>query len=175
MVRKYEDIELIEFCARAWWFETQKDPMDHGKYTVSALEAPLDDEYPEISASFRPSLHRHYYNKSRGPHSPFQHVNISAVVITVRDDSWSCENPNGCVVDTYYLAESKLAKEILNERVIRSFETERRNGCDDDVAMEEEEDEDVTMSPSPSPWLQQLYAAGVRQEDLMGEDEEEEE
>jgi hypothetical protein len=175
MVRKYEDIELIEFCARAWWFETQKDPMDHGKYTVSALEAPVDDEYPEISASFRPSLHRHYYNKSRGPHSPFQHVNISAVVITVRDDSWSCENPNGCVVDTYYLAESKLAKEILNERVIRSFETERRNGCDDDVAMEEEEDEDVTMSPSPSPWLQQLYAAGVRQEDLMGEDEEEEE
>lgn len=171
MVRKYEDIELIEFCARAWWFETQKDPMDHGKYTVSALEAPLDDEYPEITATYRPTLHRHYYNQSRGPHSPFQHVNISAVVITVRDDSWSCENPNGCVVDTYYLAESKLAKEILNERVIRSFETERRNGCDDDVAMEEE-DEDVTMSPSP--WLQQLYAAGVRQEDLMGEDEEEE-
>lgn len=171
MVRKYEDIELIEFCARAWWFETQKDPMDHGKYTVSALEAPLDDEYPEITATYRPTLHRHYYNQSRGPHSPFQHVNISAVVITVRDDSWSCENPNGCVVDTYYLAESKLAKEILNERVIRSFETERRNGCDDDVAMEEEEDEDVTMSPSP--WLQQLYAAGVRQEDLMGEDEEE--
>lgn len=171
MVRKYEDIELIEFCARAWWFETQKDPMDHGKYTVSALEAPHDDEYPEITATYRPTLHRHYYNQSRGPHSPFQHVNISAVVITVRDDSWSCENPNGCVVDTYYLAESKLAKEILNERVIRSFETERRNGCDDDVAMEEEEDEDVTMSPSP--WLQQLYAAGVRQEDLMGEDEEE--
>jgi len=181
MVRKYEDIELIEFCARAWWFETQKDPMDHGKYTVSAREAPpRDDECPEISASFRPSLHRHYYNKSHGPHSPLQHVNISAVVITVRDDSWSCENPNGCVVDTYYLAESKLAKEILNERVIRSFETERRNGgCEngDVVAMEEEEpaeEEEITpSSPSPSPWLQQLYAAGVRPEDLMSEEEEE--
>ena len=180
MVRKYEDIELIEFCARAWWFETQKDPMDHGKYTVSAREAPRDDECPEISASFRPSLHRHYYNKSRGPHSPLQHVNISAVVITVRDDSWSCENPNGCVVDTYYLAESKLAKEILNERVIRSFETERRNGgCeDDDVAMEEEEpaeeEEEEEITSSPSPWLQQLYAAGVRPEDLLMSEEEEE-
>ncbi len=180
MVRKYEDIELIEFCARAWWFETQKDPMDHGKYTVSAREAPLrDDGCPEISATFRPSLHRHYYNKSHGPHSPLQHVNISAVVITVRDDSWSCENPNGCVVDTYYLAESKLAKEILNERAIRSFETERRNdGCDDDddvVAMEEEEEPaavEERSQPSSSPWLQQLYAAGVRPEDLMSEEEE---
>jgi hypothetical protein len=76
------------------------------------------------------------------------------------------------------LAESKLAKEILNERVIRSFETERRNGgCeDDDVAMEEEEpaeEEEEEITPSPSPWLQQLYAAGVRPEDLMGEEEEE--
>jgi hypothetical protein len=180
MVRKYEDIALIEFCARAWWFETQKDPMDHGKYTVTALEAPRDDGCPEISASFRPSLHRHYYDQSRGPHSPFQHVNISAVVITVRDDNWSRENPNGCVVDTYYLAESELAKEILNERVIRSFETERRNGG---RAMEKDEapvaeDHEITRSPSPSPspspWLQQLYAAGVRPEDLMGEEEEEE-
>lgn len=171
MVRKYEDIELIAFCARAWWFETQKDPMDHGKYSVSALEAPHDDGCPEISAAFRPSLHRHYYNKSRGPHSPFQHVNISAVVITVRDDNRSLDNPNGCVVDTYYLAESKIAKEILNERVIRSFETERRNGGGN-VAMEEEEEPAEEMTPSL--WLQQLYAAGVRQEDLMMDAEEEE-
>ena len=172
MVRKYEDIELIEFCARAWWFETQKDPMDHGKYSVSALEAPHDDGCPEISTAFRPSLHRHYYNKSRGPHSPFQHVNISAVVITVRDDNRSLDNPNGCVVDTYYLAESKIAKEILNERVIRSFETERRNGGGN-VAMEEEEEEPAEEM-TPSLWLQQLYAAGVRQEDLMMDAEEEE-
>ena len=38
------------------------------------------------------------------------------------------------------------------------------------------EDDEITRSPSPSPspWLQQLYAAGVRPEDLMGEEEEEE-
>lgn len=169
MVRKYQDIELIEYCARAWWSETQKDPMDRGKYTVSALEAPPHDGCPEISTAFRPSLHRHYYNKSRGPHSPFQHVNISSVVITVRDDNRSCYNPNGCVVDTFYLAESKLAKEILNESVIRSFEETERNGGNAKAEAEAEAEEESLSSS----WLQQLYAAGVHLED-MGEEQEEE-
>ena len=30
-------LALVEFCASSWWFETQKDPMDHSYYYVSAV------------------------------------------------------------------------------------------------------------------------------------------
>ena len=163
MVRKYQDIELIEYCARVWWSQTQQDPMDHGTYTVSALEAPRDDdECPEISATLRPSLRRHYYNKSCGSNWPFQHVDILSVVITVRDDDRTLEHPNGNVVDTFYLAESRLAKQILNESVIRSFEAERRRWTGAATVVGEEEKECVS-------WRQQLLDAGVREEDMVEE------
>jgi hypothetical protein len=159
MVRKYQDIELIEYCARVWWSQTQQDPMDHGTYSVSALEAPRDDrECPEISATLRPSLQRHYYNKSGGPNWPFQHVDILSVVITVRDDNRTLEHPNGLVVDTFYLADSRLARQILNEDAIRSFEAERTGENAAEVV---------------SSWRQQLLDAGVRQEDMEMEDAEE--
>jgi hypothetical protein len=162
MVRKYQDIELIEYCARVWWSQTQQDPMDHRTYTVTALEAPrVDDECPEISATLRPSLRRHYYNKSCGSNWPFQHVDILSVVITVRDDNRTLEHPNGLVVDTFYLAESRLAKQILNESVIRSFEEERRRWTG--VATVEEEEKECVS------WRQQLLDAGVREEDMVEE------
>jgi hypothetical protein len=162
MVRKYQDIELIEYCARVWWSQTQQDPMDHRTYTVTALEAPrVDDECPEISATLRPSLRRHYYNKSCGSNWPFQHVDILSVVITVRDDNRTLEHPNGLVVDTFYLAESRLAKQILNESVIRSFEEERRRWTGA-ATVGEEEKECVS-------WRQQLLDAGVREEDMVEE------
>jgi hypothetical protein len=162
MVRKYQDIELIEYCARVWWSQTQQDPMDHRTYTVTALEAPrVDDECPEISATLRPSLRRHYYNKSCGSNWPFQHVDILSVVITVRDDNRTLEHPNGLVVDTFYLAESRLAKQILNESVIRSFEAERRRWTGA-ATVGEEEKECVS-------WRQQLLDAGVREEDMVEE------
>ena len=160
MVRKYQDIELIEYCARVWWSQTKQDPMDHGTYTVSALEAPrVDDECPEISATLRPSLRRHYYDKSCGSNWPFQHVDILSVVITVRDDNRTLEHPNGLVVDTFYLADSRLARQILNESVIRSFEAERTGENAAEVV---------------SSWRQQLLDAGVREEeDMEMEDEKE--
>jgi hypothetical protein len=165
MVRKYQDIELIEYCARVWWSQTQQDPMDHRTYTVLAREAPRDDdECPEISASFRPSLHRHYYDKSHGLHSPLQHVDILSVVITVRDDDRTLEHPNGNVVDTFYLADKRLAKQILNENAIRSFEAERTGENVVEYLRSDENAAEVASS-----WRQQLLDAGVREEDMVEE------
>jgi hypothetical protein len=79
----------------------------------------------------------------------------------VRDDNRTLEHPNGLVVDTFYLAESRLAKQILNESVIRSFEAERRRWTGA-ATVGEEEKECVS-------WRQQLLDAGVREEDMVEE------
>lgn len=37
-------LALVEYCASSWWFETQKDPMDHSCYCVLAVVVG-DEEY----------------------------------------------------------------------------------------------------------------------------------
>lgn len=37
-------LALVEFCASSWWFETQKDPMEHSYYHVSAVIVGEEEE-----------------------------------------------------------------------------------------------------------------------------------
>jgi hypothetical protein len=52
----------IEYCAYAWWMETQKDPMDHSPYYVTAFledestRYRSDSQYPRIRVVIRSSV-----------------------------------------------------------------------------------------------------------------------
>lgn len=48
-------LALVEFCASTWWFETQKDPMDHSYYYVSAVI--VGEEEENEFKRFNPNKH----------------------------------------------------------------------------------------------------------------------
>ena len=40
LIQKYHKLAIIEYCANVWWYNTQKDPMDHANYYVDTSSNP---------------------------------------------------------------------------------------------------------------------------------------
>jgi hypothetical protein len=123
-IAKCYNLAIIEFCASAWWFETQKDPMDHNNYHVYVVDT--TEEFSQIGVQYDEStMMRHRYTVD---HS-FVHRNISdttslnltAIKIVVYGVPMTMmEEPP--VIEIYWMNED-LADTILTEEAIDSFET----------------------------------------------------
>ena len=92
----------IEYCASAWWMETQRDPMDHSPYYVRAV---LESESSPSS-----------FSETARPVSVFGETS-QQVIIEVQSAN------NTDVVFSQYL-DQELAGIILTEEAVRAFEAE---------------------------------------------------
>lgn len=95
-------LALVEFCASSWWFETQKDPMDHSYYYVSAVIVGEENEFK----TFNPKKHYPVFIE--------QITNAEIRIVVTGDDS------------RFRVAEfdftSELSETILTEDAINAFE-----------------------------------------------------
>jgi len=103
-----QDLALIEYCASAWWFETQKDPMDHSYYYVSAITDPIDEKLHFDASSLQHRYRRDFISGN----------NITILV----HGAPTTENRNPMV--GMYKFDKELAQTILTEEALRSFELE---------------------------------------------------
>lgn len=108
-------LACIEYCASAWWMETQKDPMDHSPYYVRAL---LEGESTPSSFSESSAVQR--------PVSVFGET-AQQIVIEVQSANVSPSFDDSSkmmeVVFSEYL-DQELAETILTEEAVRAFEAE---------------------------------------------------
>jgi hypothetical protein len=106
-------LACIEYCASAWWMETQKDPMDHSPYYVRAL---LEGESTPSSFSESSAVQR--------PVSVFGET-AQQIVIEVQSANTSFDDSSKMmeVVFSEYL-DQELAETILTEEAVRAFEAE---------------------------------------------------
>lgn len=109
-------LELIEYCASAWWLETQKDAMDNDYYHVWAVMADSNDN---SSMTFRAEALQHDYRKST--RTMVNTACSSGIKIVVRGAPTE-EHP--CPVVAAYELDQELAETIFTEEAIESFETE---------------------------------------------------
>jgi len=103
-----QDLALIEYCASAWWFETQKDPMDHSYYYVSAITDSRDEKL-----HFDASSLQHRYQRD------FISDNNTTILV---HGAPTKENRNTMV--GMYKLDKELAQTILTEEALQSFEDE---------------------------------------------------
>ncbi len=98
-------LDLIEFCASAWWFETQKDAMDHSDYYVSvaAVGEPkyFDANFPQT------------------PYTAFPHSPMPLLKIRVHGTPQSMSHEN---LICEHVIDQELAETILTEEAVRAFE-----------------------------------------------------
>ncbi len=97
-------LALVEFCASSWWFETQKDPMDHSYYYVSAVI--VGEEEENEFKRFNPK--KHY------PTILDQLMNAEIRIVVTGDDS-------RIKVEEFDLT-SELSETIFTEDAINAFE-----------------------------------------------------
>lgn len=99
-------LALVEFCASSWWFETQKDPMDHSYYHVSAVIVGEEHEYKR----FNPKKHYPVFIEQ------ITNAEIRIVVAGVHDTQNTVEQ---------FDLTSELLETILTEDAINAFENEQ--------------------------------------------------
>jgi hypothetical protein len=109
-------LELIEYCASAWWLETQKDAMDNDYYHVWAVMA---DSRDNSSMIFRAEALQHDYHKST--RDMVDTAVSSGIKIIVRGAP-TMEHP--CPVVAAYELDQELAETIFTEEAVASFENE---------------------------------------------------
>jgi hypothetical protein len=94
----------IEYCASAWWMETQRDPMDHSPYYVRAV---LEGESSYSSPSS--------FSETARPVSVFGETSQQVTI--------EVQSANMDVVFSQYI-DQELAGIILTEEAVRAFEAE---------------------------------------------------
>lgn len=131
-------LDLIEHCANAWWFETQKDAMDHSEHFVSVVAV---DEPRDFDASV-----------PHPPHSAFPNSPLPMLKICVHGISTTMGQEN---LIAEYVLDQELAETILTEEAVQSFEHEKRQqmSCNqqnhDEVPEQQEE-------PTMSSWAAEV-------------------
>lgn len=113
-MERARQLELIEYCASAWWLETQKDAMDHEYYQVWAVMA---DSRDNSSMTFRAEALQHDYHKSTRTMANM--AGLAGIKIVVRGAPTE-EHP--CPVVAAYELDQELAETILTKEAIESFE-----------------------------------------------------
>jgi hypothetical protein len=106
-IAECREIARIEYCASAWWMETQRDPMDHSPYYVTAVS---EGEPTRFKAS-----EMEYSALVSGRCSP------PRILIEVHCANRYCDD-NSCVVVFSQYLDQELAETILTEEAVAAFE-----------------------------------------------------
>lgn len=169
-------LELVEYCASAWWLETQKDAMDDGYYHVWAVMA---DSRDNSSMMFRAEALQHDYHKSS--HDAMANMAMSGggssgIKIVVRGAPTE-EHP--CPVVAAYDFDQELAETILTEDAIASFENEHgemwQRNSQDEASLDIKLQEHVSRSNISSRYEERVWGgpAAAAADDEDDEDDEE--
>ena len=106
-IAECRQIACIEYCASAWWMETQRDPMDHSPYYVTAVS---EGEPTKFKAA-----EMEYSALFSGRHEP------PRILIEVHSANRSSDDNSCPVVFSQYL-DIELAETILTEEAVAAFE-----------------------------------------------------
>lgn len=101
-------IARIECCASAWWMETQRDPMDHSPYYLTAVEEGVATRFSESEVDYSALV-----LERRTP---------PRILIEVQSANRSSNNSFPIVFSQYL--DQELADTILTEEAVRAFEAE---------------------------------------------------
>ena len=121
-VKRCSDKALIEKCASMWWFDTQKDAMDHSDYRISVVDVDAKDDESDLDALLKNPLPSRYTSFSEL--TPESAANLGNIRIFVHSCPTTRENPDSMVVSVYDL-DQELAETILTDEAVRSFRREK--------------------------------------------------
>lgn len=124
-IARCRDLALIEFCASAWWMETQKDPMDHSYYYVSVIDVDATEHERDLDAMLRSPLHTRYNSFSE---MTAESAVKSSTIRIVVEGLPTRENPYP-VVAVYDMGQ-QFAETILTEEAVTAFMTEQGELCE---------------------------------------------
>lgn len=121
-VKRCSDKALIEKCASMWWFDTQKDAMDHSDYRISVVDVDAKDDESDLDALLKNPLPSRYTSFSEL--TPESAANLGNIRIFVHSCPTTRENPDSMIV-TVYDMDQELAETILTDEAVRSFRREK--------------------------------------------------
>ena len=102
-------IACIEYCASAWWMETQRDPMDHSPYYLTAVSEGVPTRFNASAEEYSALVSGH---RAQPP-----------ILIQVQSAERSSHDNTCQIVFSEYL-DQQLAETILTEEAVRAFEEE---------------------------------------------------
>ena len=108
-IAECRQIACIEYCASAWWMETQRDPMDHSPYYVTAVSEGEPTKFNASAVEYSALV-----LERRAP---------PRILIEVHSSTRSSHDNSCQIVFSEYLNE-ELANTILTEEAVRAFEAE---------------------------------------------------
>lgn len=123
-------IACIEYCASAWWMETQRDPMDHSPYYLTAVSEGVPTRFNAWSEEYSALV------SGRRAQPP--------ILIQVQSAERSSHDNTCQIVFSEYL-DQELAETILTEEAVRAFEEE------EEVPTSYRRDYGAIVSNSPLP------------------------
>jgi hypothetical protein len=106
-IAQCREIACIEYCASAWWMETQRDPMDHSPYYVTAVSEGKPTRFKASEMEYSALV--------SGRSSP------PRILIEVHCANRYCDD-NSCVVVFSQYLDQELAETILTEEAVAAFE-----------------------------------------------------
>jgi hypothetical protein len=168
-IAECRQIAFIEYCASSWWMETQRDPMDHSPYYLTAVSEGVPTRFKASDVEYSALV-----SGGRAP---------PRILIQVQSAHRSSHDNTCQIVFSEYLDE-ELAETILTEEAVRAFEEEEvptsysrdygtivsnsppaggfsvRNNSDDDECDDEGDDDDE----EDKVWKAAAQAAATRME-----------
>jgi hypothetical protein len=106
-IAECRQIACIEYCASAWWMETQRDPMDHSPYYVTAVSEGEPTKFNASAVAYSALV--------SGRRAP------PRILIEVHSANRSSEDNSCRIVFSQYL-DQELAETILTEEAVAAFE-----------------------------------------------------
>ena len=143
-------IARIEYCASSWWMETQKDPMDHSPYYLTAVSEGVPTRFKASDVEYSALV-----SGGRAP---------PRILIQVQSAHRSSHDNTCQIVFSEYLDE-ELADTILTEEAVRAFEEE-------EVPTSYRRDYGTIVSNSPPAGY--CYSVRNNSDDDEGDDDDEE-
>ena len=108
-IEKCRSMARFEYCASAWWMETQRVPDDHSAYYLTAVE---EGEPTEFNASAE-----EYSALVSGRRAP------PPILIQVQSQQRSSDD-NSCPIVFSQFLDKELEDKILTEEAVRAFEAD---------------------------------------------------
>lgn len=108
-IEKCRSMARFEYCASAWWMETQRVPDDHSAYYLTAVE---EGEPIEFNASAE-----EYFALVSGRRAP------PRILIEVQSQQRSSDD-NSCPIVFCQFLDKELEDKILTEEAVRAFEAD---------------------------------------------------
>ena len=132
-IARLRHLDIIEYCASAWWHETQKDAMDDDEYfvTIDAVGEPID-----FNAFSLQKPHNAF------PDSPMSNLKIRVVGLqtTIGEENLICE----------YVLDQELAETILTEQALEALQ----HIIDNERQEQEQESDEEHNHPAAVAWCE---------------------